>query len=1152
MNTAMKRWCFGILLALCAFSAPSQPAKPAPQNENTLSIDMLEQRKSQLEESKTVDDSTKAALVKLYNEAILELQKAVDFKTKIQEYEIAIKNASEQLKTTQQELTRPIENPAPDPNKPLPLEKIEEIYERAAAELEEAQRQVKILQDQGTVRIRRRLELPVIITKVKERLADIQHRVSTMAAAQSTDQGQAEYYLLLAREEAAKQELNLYETELRYYEATRELITTQYDLANLRNSQFSGKVSAWREALNRERAIKADEELRKAKEQTFEAAKEHAALRSLAAENTQLLERRLDPDGISQLKERAGRSLTQIDQQLKSLNNDYFNIKTRLETIGLTHGVGLLLRQQRAVLPDINVHKQAIRKRQNELSNVQMEWFELIRAGYILSDIEKETQVFVSTIDDVTAAVLPELTDRVRELLKIKRDHLRSLANEYSDYLTTLLNLDAAERTLVDKIVEVKQFIDKHVLWIRSTDWPKYSDFALIKDSILWLIDAEQWKAALHPIYSDCVHQPAVAILIFIWAGLVYYLRYKSKKTLQEIASRVKRKSMKDTFSDTLQALMFTAFYVVYWPAVMWLIGLWLSNHSLSTDWTPAISSALQQTAILFFILEFIQQICSQDELGEIHFRWPVERVKPIRAYLPWFMLVIVPLNFLFVFIQNSTQQNYIDTMGRMFFIIGLVCFLVFIRFAVSASAKTQPGKSSLLAGQSKRNHYASWYYILLLFPAILIVMSLMGYFYTAHQLMLRLAQTLGIILGLVLIGGIIQRWLFLTRRTLAIQDARKKLAAIRAEEGSGGEKKEQIQLSEQDLDLSTIDEQTRTLIRTFLTLTFLIGVYFIWIDMLPALEFLNQIHLWNYSTQVLNPSAVGGANQPDSFLLQQQAFTLKGVLFTLIIVFMTFKLTRNIPGLLEMLILQRLPFDRGFRYAFTSIARYLIVLVGIILVTNTLGVQWNHVQWLVAAMTVGLGFGLQEIFANFVAGIILLFERPIRIGDVVTVGDVTGMISRIQIRATTIVNWERKELIIPNKEFITGKVINWTLTDQIIRLIINVGVAYGSNINLVHEILRKIANDNPNVLKDPPPVAVFEAFGESTLDFTLRVFLPSTDLILQTRDSINRAIDREFREAGIEIAFPQRDIHIRSVDAPFLSNSWEKPERLKPVASED
>ena len=157
-----------------------------------------------------------------------------------------------------------------------------------------------------------------------------------------------------------------------------------------------------------------------------------------------------------------------------------------------------------------------------------------------------------------------------------------------------------------------------------------------------------------------------------------------------------------------------------------------------------------------------------------------------------------------------------------------------------------------------------------------------------------------------------------------------------------------------------------------------------------------------------------------------------------------------------------------------------------------------------------------------------------------VTVGDVTGKVTKIKIRATTIRKWDQRELIMPNKEFITGTLINWTLSDAVVRRDFPVGIAYGSDIRKAERLLYEIAAANPAILKDPPPVVLFKGFGDSSLDFELRVFLSGMDNYIPVWHSVNCAIDDTFRKAGIEIAFPQRDLHIRStdVDPPFTPGS--------------
>jgi potassium efflux system protein len=269
-------------------------------------------------------------------------------------------------------------------------------------------------------------------------------------------------------------------------------------------------------------------------------------------------------------------------------------------------------------------------------------------------------------------------------------------------------------------------------------------------------------------------------------------------------------------------------------------------------------------------------------------------------------------------------------------------------------------------------------------------------------------------------------------------------------------------------------------------------------------------------------------------------------------LVFGTLTVSARLPGLLQLTVLERIPMDHGGRQAIAILVRYSVTLIGLLVACQMLHISWISVQWLAAAMTVGLGFGLQEIFANLVSGLIILFERPIRLGDLVTVGTVTGNVTRMQMRATTITDFDRREMIVPNKTFITDNVINWTLSDPISRVVLPVGVAYGTDVQKTQAILLRIARRCALVMNEPPPSTLFRGFGDSTLNIELRVFIPKRDFYTEVVNELNNAIIREFSRYKIEIAFPQRDLHIRSVEtlrplvASLTTNSNEASEQRR------
>ena len=321
---------------------------------------------------------------------------------------------------------------------------------------------------------------------------------------------------------------------------------------------------------------------------------------------------------------------------------------------------------------------------------------------------------------------------------------------------------------------------------------------------------------------------------------------------------------------------------------------------------------------------------------------------------------------------------------------------------------------------------------------------------------------------------------------------------------------------NEVPLDLEQVDQQTRVLLQsTMVVLTTLI-VWNIWADVLPAFAFLNEVGLWTQTVMLDGVEAV-------------VPVTLADLLLAFLIIVVAAVASKNLPGLMEILILQRLTLEPGSRYAINTLARYFIVTVGTFSVLGIIGWNWGQIQWLVAALSVGLGFGLQEIVANFVSGLIILFERPVRVGDTVTVGELTGTVSRVRIRATTITDWDRKEIIVPNKSFITEQVINWTLSDPITRVVVPVSISYGSDVDLAHKVISETLISLPLVLDEPEPKVYFTGFGDSSLNFTLHAYLRQLSDRLPLVHEVHESVLKALRANGIEIPFPQHDIHIRS-----------------------
>lgn len=233
--------------------------------------------------------------------------------------------------------------------------------------------------------------------------------------------------------------------------------------------------------------------------------------------------------------------------------------------------------------------------------------------------------------------------------------------------------------------------------------------------------------------------------------------------------------------------------------------------------------------------------------------------------------------------------------------------------------------------------------------------------------------------------------------------------------------------------------------------------------------------------------------------------------------------------------ILSRSKLELGIRQAIGSIVRYIVIVVGLLIILQTAGIDLTTLNILAGAVGIGVGFGLQNVANNFISGVIILFERPIKVGDRIEVGDVEGDVASISARSTTIITNDNIAIIVPNSKFISENVINWSYTDRKVRFKIPIGVAYGSNTRLVEKLLLEVAAENKDVLKDPAPAVRFTEFGDSSLNFELRAWTTS---LLQRKgkliSDLNFAISDKFLLHNIEIPFPQRDLHIRSMPARF------------------
>ncbi|NNJ98247.1 MAG: mechanosensitive ion channel [Gammaproteobacteria bacterium] len=552
----------------------------------------------------------------------------------------------------------------------------------------------------------------------------------------------------------------------------------------------------------------------------------------------------------------------------------------------------------------------------------------------------------------------------------------------------------------------------------------------------------------------------------------------------------------------------------------------WLLTASYeSSEFAKALANGLRSAAIIYLTVEILRQLNMEAGVGARIFKWHKSVRHQLVDMLSWLRWIVIPAAFVAGVMDFQTNEIFCNALGRVAFVVPMIVL------SVVAYRVARPGSSLMTRLTSTGRH--KWLHSLrhviagaaVGVPAGLAIASFMGYHYTAYYLAWRFIETIWILLALLLFDAFSHHWLRLRIRARALEQAASHATEVTAAgalkvTGDGTE----VPIENEEMDVATINAQTSRILNTVVIGGAIAGAWLIWSEVLPALSVLDEIKLWATSVEtaetVTRPDETTTVNR---YTLQVPV-TLTDLGFSIILLVVAFVAARNLPGLLDISLLERLPLAPSVRYAITSLSKYTIAAIGIFMAFNAIGVSWSKVQWLVAAMTVGLAFGLQEIFANLVSGIIILFERPIRVGDVVTVGDVSGTVSRIRIRATTITDWDRRDLIVPNKHFITEQILNWTLSGAIVRVVFPVSVGRESEVGRVRETLRAQASEHPMVLKDPKPSVIFKGSGPGALQFELRVFVRREDYS-EVLDAVNAAIEAGLKKANIEIAVDRREI---------------------------
>lgn len=1111
-------------------SVPAQEEATQPAAPPEVTTEIIDARRKEVEEAQDLEEAVKTNVLDVYRQAAEGLERAKGFlakaaqnteqAAKVDERLQAIKSQLDDLKASEEKKV-PVSATLPD---------LEQMLTQEDTELTRLKKTQAEWEEEPKRRATRRKEIRGQLLSGPERLAEIARQQAAPPPSDEppalTTARQAE---LMVRKQAAQAELATLQAELSKYDSEEavDLVRQQRDLLAQQVARQGAYVTKLTEVVNRRRREEAAQAVERAR---METAVSDPVLRAWAERNEELAE---EVHELAPQIEAVDRSLKSTKDLHQIIVADFKKTKEKINAVRLSGPIGLMLRKLRATLPNSSDRRHNLQERREEIDSVHLEIFEYdderteLAAnldGMVRKIVEQEAS---SRSEDE----LIELEKSATEILERRREYLDQLNRSLESYFDKLVELDGEEERLIDETDDFRAFINEHVLWIRSTKPLSVRELREDNGSALWLTDSQHWATTGELVWNDVLNNVvSFASALFLF-GALFQLRLRFRRELRDIGTTVRRPTFAE-FAPTMRATFLTLIISVFWPGLLLYASWRLTIAADGDEFTLAVGQGLLSTALVLAPLELLRQACRMHGLAEDHFGWSTRGVRLLARNLRWLFVVLLPLVFITETLNARRVELGHDAFERVCYITSQLALALFVYRIL------RPGEGLFRemitynpGGWADRLKFV-WFWGCVAVPITLAALAWSGYYYTALQLHGHVLSTVWLLVGLVLVRSFLLRWLSVHRRRLSIEQAKERRAAAQLQADSEGEGSSvpATSAASGQTDLAAVSSQIQRLLNAGLLTALFVGLWFAWADVLPALNVLDRWELGTNTYQVIeNVSPPGEPAHFDS-VTKIQRITAANAVLSVLIGFLTFIAARNVPGLLEMSLLRRLPMDGALRYAVTTLSSYLIVLAGLALGFGAIGVGWSKVQWLATALTFGLGFGLQEIFANFVSGIIILFEQPIRVGDVVTIENTTGVVSKIRIRATTIIDWDRKEFIVPNREFITGRLLNWTLSDSINRVVVNVGVAYGSDTRLARQLIEQIAYEHPVILDDPAPLITFEQFGDSSLNFVLRAYLPNMENRLKVIHDLHTRIDDEFRQAGIEIAFPQRDLHIRSL----------------------
>ncbi len=959
--------------------------------------------------------------------------------------------------------------------------------------------------------------------QLNEAESELRSLQSSTAAASLTDiKAKCDNFQRQTRKEALQTRIELMRRQMNFNENHSDLFEAELATGRRQIQAIDTQIAAIDEAVENSKASSA---FRLGDRARAIASNSHPLVGELARYNAGLAD---DLALISNSRRDVNTRIETTRQKLTSLREDYESVRTKLAQYGLTPTIGALLRHRRDQLDPVHVQLAALRDVHDRMSNAQREQLELDLQRTQLDNLESETDLWINNSLYAGSLEAQQYRPQIYQMLAERRDLVDQLSNDYRLYQKRLDELDTTTTDAATTITAFRGLIDKHVTWIRSGSPLGAVDIRTAWSGLGSLFDARHSQQFTSDLRTKLSMSPLYGFYLCFSILAVGLIRWKAKATLAQIGKQRQIKQLGLRWTIAAAALTFVLSLI--FPACFFLIGQWLADPQATTETLLSVSAGFYAAALVLWLIELPRQLTRPFGIVDKHMDWKLPSRERAFKTLSILAMILVPLAMGVSIVSQMDQGRWRESLGRIGFLLAMLVVAVVAHRALRPKQGFVP--ALFLASRTRWAYRFRhlWYAFGVSFPLLMAVLSAMGYGYTSQVLLTRLIIT-ALVMGLL--------WLVVN----VIKTVASQLWIVWADDGDGrvelidddashGMELRAGYLRRQKYDL--LQQRLAFLARGAVAFGVVVTIASLWTDIIPNLNVANPT-LWTVHETTTQYTASLDGSEVAKLVPTATPITAVDLLLAVATLFFTFHIARTLPLVLDVLLLDFMITDEGMHHLLLVMGRAVLCLVGVVFAASWIGLRWETIQWLVVALVIGLGFGMQDMVRNFIGGLFVLLEKPASPGDLVTVGKLTGRIAIQRLRTTALVDDEGRELIIPNRKFMSEDVTNWTGAGRLCPLTVDVELSKEIRGSDASAMLLGIASRNPSVMTSPEPKTTFVCAGKSTQQIELRVWLDKKTDVAKIRSELQSQVASALRSESLGSASTRSS---RSLSGSTISDS--------------